>query len=120
MHARGRGLLGADLGACLGTELGRKICAAALKGILRGMTLEKKDKMSIFELVLGAMKSPMLLNNVDKKEIEELKNGLPSKKILTTDEVANLIIDLVNNHASILHGSSIVIDNGVLSKLPTK
>lgn len=93
---------------------------AALKGILRGMTLEKKDKMSIFELVLGAMKSPMLLNNVDKKEIEELKNGLPSKKILTTDEVANLIIDLVHNHASILHGSSIVVDNGVLSKLPTK
>ena len=93
---------------------------AALKGILRGVTLEKNDKMSIFELVLGAMNSPMLLNNLDKKELEELKNELPSKKILTTDEVANLIIDLVNNHASILHGSSIIVDNGVLSKLPTK
>lgn len=93
---------------------------AALKGILRGVTLEKKDKMSIFELVLGAMNSPMLFNNLDKKELEELKNELPSKKILTTDEVANLIIDLVNNHASILHGSSIIVDNGVLSKLPTK
>ena len=93
---------------------------AALKGMLRGITLEKKDKMSIFELVLGAMNSPMLFNNLDKKELEELKNELPSKKILTTDEVANLIIDLVNNHASILHGSSIIVDNGVLSKLPTK
>ena len=30
----GRWFLGADLGACLGTELGRKICAAALKGTL--------------------------------------------------------------------------------------
>ncbi len=93
---------------------------AALKGVLHGLTLEKKDEMSIFELVLGAMESPMLLNSYNKNEIENLKNELPSKKILTTNEVASFIIDLIIKHTNILHGSSIILDNGVLSKLSTR
>ena len=76
--------------------------------------------MSIFELVLGAMESPMLLNSYNKNEIENLKNELPSKKILTTNEVASFIIDLIIKHTNILHGSSIILDNGVLSKLSTR
>tara|TARA_X000000368_G_C23041518_1_gene717147 strand:- start:609 stop:1316 length:708 start_codon:yes stop_codon:yes gene_type:complete len=93
---------------------------AALKGVLHGLTLEKKDNMSIFELVLGAMDSPMLLNSYNQNEIKNLKDDLPSKKILTTNEVASFIIDLTMKHANILHGSSIILDNGVLSKLSTR
>ena len=92
----------------------------ALKGVLHGLTLEQNNNMSIFELVLGAMESPMLLNSYNKNEIENLKNELPSKKILTTNEVASFIIDLIIRHANILHGSSIILDNGVLSKLSTR
>ena len=76
--------------------------------------------MSIFELILGAMDSPMLLNSFDKNEIEDLKQELPSKNILQPAEIAQFIIDLIDNYAKILHGSSIVLDNGVLSKLSTK
>ena len=93
---------------------------SALHGLVNGLTIEKNEKMSIFELILGAMDSPMLTDNLDKKEIQNLKNELPSKKILEPVEVANFIIDLLNQHAKILHGSSITVDNGVLSKLPTK
>ena len=75
--------------------------------------------MSIFELILGAMDSPMLLNSVTEEQINDLKKQLPSKKILKTDEVSNLVIDLLIKHRYILHGSSIVIDNGVLSQLST-
>ena len=75
--------------------------------------------MSIFELILGSMDSPMLLNSMNKGDINNIKKQLPSKKILKTEEVSNLIIDLLNNHRYILHGSSIVIDNGVLSQLST-
>ena len=90
------------------------------KGLNSGfLTLEKQDKMSIFELILGAMDSPMLLNSVTEEQINDLKKQLPSKKILKTDEVSNLIIDLLIKHRYILHGSSIVIDNGVLSQLST-
>jgi len=93
---------------------------SAIQGLVKGLTIEKNEKMSIFELILGAMDSPMLTNNLDKKEIQNLINELPSKKILEPVEVANFIIDLLNRHAKILHGSSITVDNGVLSKLPTK
>ncbi len=92
---------------------------SALTGLIKGLTLEKKDKMSIFELTLGAMDSPMLLNSVTEEQIKDLKKQLPSKKILQTEEVSNLIIDLLIKHRNILHGSSIVIDNGVLSQLST-
>ena len=92
---------------------------SALRGLIQGLTLEKQDKMSIFELILGAMDSPKLLNSVNEKEVNDLKNQLPSKKILQPEEVSNLIIDLLIKHRSILHGSSIVIDNGVLSQLST-
>lgn len=92
---------------------------SALRGLIQGLTLEKQDKMSIFELILGSMDSPMLLNSMNKEDINDLKKQLPSKKILKTEEVSNLIIDLLNNHRYILHGSSIVIDNGVLSQLST-
>jgi hypothetical protein len=61
----------------------------------------------------------MLLNSISEKDIHNLEKQLPSKKILKTEEVTSLIINLLNQHRSILHGSSIVIDNGVLSKLPT-
>ena len=61
----------------------------------------------------------MLLNSVNEKEVNDLKNQLPSKKILQPEEVSNLIIDLLIKHRSILHGSSIGIDNGVLSQLST-
>ena len=93
---------------------------SAIHGLVNGLTLEKNEKMSIFELILGAMDSPMLLNSFEKNEIEDLKQDLPSKNILQPADVAQFIIDLINNHAKILHGSSIVVDNGVLSKLPTK
>tara|TARA_B100002019_G_scaffold7096_1_gene5678 strand:- start:1329 stop:2039 length:711 start_codon:yes stop_codon:yes gene_type:complete len=93
---------------------------SAIQGLVNGLTIEKNEKMSIFELILGAMDSPMLTDNLNKKEIQNLINELPSKKILEPDEVANFIIDLLNQHAKILHGSSITVDNGVLSKLPTK
>lgn len=92
---------------------------SALKGLIHGLTLEKQDKMSIFELVLGAMESPMLFNSVTKEGLEDLKKQLPSKKILKTEEVSNLIADLIFKHRNILHGSSIVIDNGVSSQLST-
>lgn len=92
---------------------------SALRGLIQGLTLEKQDKMSIFELILGAMDSPMLLNSVTEEQINDLKKQLPSKKILKTDEVSNLVIDLLIKHRYILHGSSIVIDNGVLSQLST-
>ena len=36
--------------------------------------------MSIFELTLGAMDSPMLLNSVTEEQIKDLKKQLPSKK----------------------------------------
>ena len=61
----------------------------------------------------------MLLNSISKKEISNLEKKLPSEKILEVDEVGNLILDLLNNHRHILHGSSISIDNGVLSQLST-
>lgn len=92
---------------------------SALKGLIHGLTIEKQEKMSIFEIILGAMDSPMLLNSISEKDIHNLEKQLPSKKILKTEEVTSLIINLLNQHRSILHGSSIVIDNGVLSKLPT-
>ena len=93
---------------------------SAIHGLVNGLTLEKNEKMSIFELILGAMDSPMLLNSFDKNEIEDLKQELPSKNILQPADIAKFIIDLIDNYAKILHGSSIVVDNGVLSKLSTK
>ncbi len=92
---------------------------SAITGLVKGLTIEQKSKMSIFEVVLGAMDSPMLLNSISKKEISNLEKKLPSEKILEVDEVGNLILDLLNNHRHILHGSSISIDNGVLSQLST-
>ena len=93
---------------------------SAIQGLVKGLTIEKNEKMSIFQLILGAMDSPMLTDNLDKKEIQNLINELPSKKILEPGDVANFVIDLLNQHSKILHGSSITVDNGVLSKLATK
>jgi len=81
--------------------------------------VSNKDKFSTFEIVLGAMDSPMLLNSIPEDELPNLESQLPSKKILNTSEISKLIVDLVNKHSSILHGSSIKIDNGVLSRLYT-
>ena len=92
---------------------------AAIRGLVNGLTVSNKDKFSTFEIVLGAMDSPMLLNSISEDELPKLESQLPSKKILNTSEITKLIVDLVNKHSSILHGSTIKIDNGVLSRLFT-
>ena len=93
---------------------------SALSGLVKGLTATFKSNFSIFEIILGAMDSPMLFNSISENQLKELQNKLPSGKVLSTSDVANLSIDLINNYSEILHGSTIKLDNGILSLLASK
>ena len=93
---------------------------SALSGLVKGLTATFKNNFSAFEIILGAMDSPMLFNSIDKNELAKLENKLPSGKVLSTSDVANLLIDLINNYSKMLHGSSIRLDNGILSILASE
>ena len=93
---------------------------SALSGLVKGLTATFKNNFSIFEIILGAMDSPMLFNSISENQLKELQNKLPSGKVLSTSDVANLSIDLINNYSEILHGSIIKLDNGILSLLASK
>ncbi len=92
---------------------------SAINGLIAGMTNEFGSKTACFQIVLGAMGTPKLFDNLSEEQIEKMKNDLPRKDILDKEAVADFIIDLCLNHSRILHGSSITLDNGVLSKLAT-
>lgn len=92
---------------------------SAINGLISGLTNDFGSKTACFQIILGAMGTPKLFNNVSEKQIEKMKNILPRKDILRKESVAQLVIDLCINYSNILHGSSITLDNGVLSKLAT-
>jgi len=93
---------------------------SALSGLVKGLTATFRNNFSVFEIILGAMDSPMLFNSIGENNLSELQGKLPSGKVLNTSDVAKLSIELINNYSQILHGSSIKLDNGILSLLASE
>ena len=93
---------------------------SALSGLVKGLTATFRNNFSVFEIILGAMDSPMLFNSIGENDLSELQGKLPSGKVLNTSDVAKLSIELINNYSQILHGSSIKLDNGILSLLASE
>ena len=90
---------------------------AALESAIKSFSISGSNSYFYF-LRLGATETNLLLENV--KDVEGLKNSLPSKKLFMPDDVGELIFDVNQNHKNLFNGGYVQIDQGVLSELSTE
>lgn len=89
-----------------------------LEGLFRQYCLDQKyKKISKLLIRLGAMETPMLLDNIN--DLNKLKNNLPSKNILDPVKISKFIFNFHNTYKKDFDCSILNIDNGVSFQLST-
>lgn len=56
--------------------------------------------------------TPMLIKSMNSKEIKKLEKNIPLGRLAKTQEQANVILFLLSNYSSYIHGTSINVDGG--------
>jgi NAD(P)-dependent dehydrogenase (short-subunit alcohol dehydrogenase family) len=85
----------------------------ALSAIVRQLAIEwSKDEILINSLFPSMTLTPMLQENLTKKEIDELSNILPLKRLAKTEDIARAVEFLINKNNKYITGSGIDISGG--------
>ena len=85
----------------------------ALSAIVRQLAIEwSKDEILINSLFPSMTLTPMLQENLTKKEIDELSNILPLKRLAKTEDITRAVEFLINKNNKYITGSGIDISGG--------
>ena len=85
----------------------------ALSAIVRQLAIEwSKDGILINSLFPSMTLTPMLQENLTKKEIDELSNMLPLKRLAKTEDITRAVEFLINKNNKYITGSGIDISGG--------
>ena len=99
--------------------LAYSVTKSAIDGFTRSLAIEMGEYISVIGVVPAAIKTKMLekgLSNNSNK-IENLKNFHPTKTIGTPEDIAELILFLIQAEAKFLNGSIINIDGAISHRL---
>jgi NAD(P)-dependent dehydrogenase (short-subunit alcohol dehydrogenase family) len=98
---------------------GRSVYAASKAGIdalARNLAVELSDKQILVNsLIIGYMNTEMTYQNNSIDIIRTIVNSIPTKRLIETKEVSELIFYLLEKNLSI-NGQSIIIDGGYTIK----
>ena len=103
----------------VGTPLSPAYVAAkhGVIGLTKSSALAYADKgIRINSIGPGYIETPLLANNLDKKQLKGLKELHPMKRLGTVQEIADLALFLASDKASFSTGSYYTADGGYLSQ----
>ena len=85
----------------------------ALSAIVRQLAIEwSEDDILINSIFPSMTLTPMLQENLSKKEINELSNTLPLKRLAKTEDISRAVEFLINKNNKYITGSGIDISGG--------
>lgn len=92
---------------------------AGLKGLTKSMAVDAGGSIRVNMISPAAINTPMLLEglNNDINKIEALNNFHPSKCIGNPDEVAFIVLSILNKNLKFMNGSIVNIDGAISSRL---
>jgi len=93
------------------------VSKSALVGLTKALAVEYMGKFSINILNLGPVNTPMLVNNLNNKNVKSFIKSQPTKKIICPQQLAKFIKNLIINRDLSFTGSEINYDNGYTSIL---
>jgi NAD(P)-dependent dehydrogenase (short-subunit alcohol dehydrogenase family) len=89
-----------------------------IEGLTRGMAIDLADyNIRVNTVCPTYVETPMVKKFFkDKKFKQSVINNIPLKKFATESDVATAVVYLASNAASMITGSSLVIDGGWIAK----
>ena len=86
---------------------------SALSGLIRGLAVEFGSlEISVNAVLPGIVESQMTRANLSQAQIEKIIGETPGQKLVTADQIANLVTFLVSAESQGINGQSLVADNG--------
>ena len=86
---------------------------SALSGLIRGLAVEFGSlEISVNAVLPGIVESQMTRANLSQDQIEKIIGETPGQKLVTADQIANLVTFLVSAESQGINGQSLVADNG--------
>lgn len=94
-------------------KLSYGVSKAALSGLVRSLAVDLGSLgIQINAVCPGPIDTPMTVKNLNPGELERIISEGPLNRLVTLDEVASLICELVTGKLSGVNGQEIVIDGG--------
>ena len=88
---------------------------AAMVGMAKVAALEfVQDKIRVNTILPGMIRTPMV-EEVSKERLAGFNEGIPMKRMASTQEVSNLVVYLASDESSYSTGSDFVIDGGIMA-----
>ena len=90
---------------------------SALSGIMKSMALElAKDGILVNCVAPGYVMTEMTCKNLSREEIDQIKSNIPTQRLQTADEIADVVMFLSSNRNKSITGQLITVDGGFLCR----
>lgn len=91
------------------------VSKAALEALTRYLAVELAGKNIVVNAVSGGAVDTDALTHFPNREqiLEEAANRTPAGKIVTTSDLANAVMFLLSEEASMIRGQTIIVDGGI-------
>jgi NAD(P)-dependent dehydrogenase (short-subunit alcohol dehydrogenase family) len=86
---------------------------SALTSLTKSLSIEVGNKIICICIEPGAVDTNMLFKTIDKKNYYKFKNSIPVKKISQPEDIAKLVLFLIESKIEYMNGSIIDISGGV-------
>jgi NAD(P)-dependent dehydrogenase (short-subunit alcohol dehydrogenase family) len=113
------GVIGNDGGSAYNASKG------AVQNLTKNMALDFVGQgVRVNNLCPGVIETPMLVGDLDKKELRKVRRRSGSKQVMgrwgRSEEVAEAALFLASKEASYVNGTSIFVDGGLLARWGTR
>jgi 3-oxoacyl-[acyl-carrier protein] reductase len=86
---------------------------SALGGLVRSLSVDLAPLgISINSVLPGVIDSPMTRQHLSSQTIESIRRETPGGRLISTKEVADVILYLISKNSTGITGQSIIVDNG--------
>ena len=90
----------------------------AIEGFTKTLSVElAKYNILVNSVAPGFIDTDMTRSMLSKKEIKELSNQVPLKRLGNTEDIANAVIFLASDLNKFINGHSLVVDGGFISSI---
>lgn len=96
-----------------GNKFSYIVSKSALRGLVGSVTTDlAMDGFTLNSILPGVIDSPMTKANLSRESISRIQRETPGGKLVTANEIANLVLFLISKSSTGISGQSIVADNG--------
>lgn len=86
---------------------------SAVGGLVRALAIDLGERQIAINAVLpGVVDSPMTRMNLSASQIEEIQRETPSRRLVTSKQIARIVRFLASEESMGINGQSIIVDDG--------